>query len=94
MSLQKRDMVMKKYNFKKTLLMLTDVLLIGVSALVSNAILALVCVWLKIPHDTYIVNDIRLWWIIALNVMFSFFMLFIAGAYNKLWRDLDRKSVV
>ena len=83
---------MKKYNFKKTLLMLTDVLLIGVSALVSNAILALVCVWLKIPHDTYIVNDIRLWWIIALNVMFSFFMLFIAGAYNKLWRDFGKKD--
>ncbi len=83
---------MKRYNFKKTLLMLTDVLLIGVSALVSNAILALACVLFKLPQADYMVNDIRLWWIIALNVMFSFFMLFIAGAYNKLWRDFGKKD--
>lgn len=83
---------MKQFNFRKILLMITDVLLIAVSALVSNAILALVCAIFKLPQNEYLVNGVRLWWIIFLNVMFNFFLLFIFGAYNKLWRDFKKSD--
>ncbi len=83
---------MKQFNFRKILLMITDVLLIAVSALVSNAILALVCAIFKLPQNEYLVNGVRLWWIIFLNVMFNFFLLFVFGAYNKLWRDFKKSD--
>lgn len=83
---------MVRFNFRKAILMLVDAVLLTVSALVSNAVLALVCVAVKLPQETYVINDVRLWWVILLNVMFSFFMLFICGAYNKLWRDFSRRD--
>ncbi|MBE6824281.1 MAG: polysaccharide biosynthesis protein [Ruminococcaceae bacterium] len=83
---------MNRFNFRKNLLMVVDIVLIALSALVSNAILSLACVLLKLPQEVYVVNDIRLLWIILLNAMFCFFMLFICGAYNKVWRDFNKKD--
>ena len=48
-----------KFNFRKNLLMLVDALLIGLSALVSEMILSLVCVlldfWTKNMYNGHIV---------------------------------------
>lgn len=85
---------MVRFNLRKTLLMIIDVVLIAISALVTNAILSLSCVILKLPEIEYVVNDIRLLWVILLNAMFCFFMLFICGAYSKVWRDFGMKDYV
>lgn len=85
---------MRKINFRKHLLMLTDALLIALSALASNAIMSLCCVLFKLPKSTYVVNDIRILWVILLNVLFCFFMLYICGAYSRAWRDFNAKDYV
>ncbi len=88
------DKEMNKFNFRKNLLMLVDALLIGLSALVSEMILSLVCVLLDMNTELYMVNNIRLMWVIFLNVLFCFFSLFICGAYTRVWRDFSKKDYV
>ncbi len=83
---------MTRFNFRKNLLMFVDILLVALSALVSNAVLSLGCVIFKVPEIDYVVNDIRLLWIILLNALFCFFTLFICGAYNRVWRDFGKKD--
>ena len=61
---------MKKFNIRKNLLMLVDVVLIALSALVSGLIVSLVCVVFKLPAEKFVVNDIRLTWIVFLNALF------------------------
>lgn len=85
---------MKKYNVRKHLLMLVDVVLVALSALVSGLIVSLLCEILKLPTDKFVVNDIRLTWIVFLNALFCFFSLYICGAYNKVWRDFSKKDYV
>lgn len=88
---------MKRFNFRKNILMIVDAILIGISAFVSNSVVTLGCVLFdasQAQKDLYIVNDIRMLWIILLNVLFCYFMLFICGAYNKAWRDFSKKDYV
>ena len=85
---------MKKFNIRKNLLMLVDVVLIALSALVSGLIVSLVCVVFKLPAEKFVVNDIRLTWIVFLNALFCFFSLYVCGAYNKVWRDFSKKDYV
>lgn len=85
---------MKRFNVRKNVLMLVDILLVALSALVSNAIMSLICAVLDIPDIDYVVNDVRILWVILLNAMFCFFSLFICGAYTKVWRDFNKKDYV
>ncbi len=85
---------MRKVNFRKNLLMIVDAILIAVSALASNAIMSLSCVVFKLSKAAYVVNDIRILWIILLNVLFCFFMLYICGAYTRAWRDFNFKDYI
>lgn len=85
---------MNFFNFRKNLLMLIDVILITLSVLVSNAIMSLLCLVFDLSAKDYVVNDIRLWWIISLDILFCFFMLFLCGAYNRVWRDFNKKDYV
>ena len=85
---------MSRFNFRKNLLMIADVLIIAFSALVSNVVLSLGCVVFKQPQRLFVVNDIRLLWIILLNGLFCFFMLFICGAYTRVWRDFGKKDYI
>lgn len=85
---------MSRFNFRKNLLMIADVLIIALSALVSNVVLSLGCVVFEQPQRLFVVNDIRLLWIILLNGLFCFFMLFICGAYTRVWRDFSKKDYV
>lgn len=83
---------MKRFNFRKNLLMIADAAIIALSALVSNAILSLCCALFNMPEEVFVVNDIRILWIILLNALFCFFMLYICGAYNRAWRDFNKKD--
>ena len=85
---------MKRFNIRKNLLMLVDIVLVALSALVSGVIVSLLCVVFQLPADKFVVNDIRLTWIVFLNALFCFFMLFVCGAYNKVWRDFSKKDYV
>ncbi|MDO4747753.1 MAG: nucleoside-diphosphate sugar epimerase/dehydratase [Eubacteriales bacterium] len=85
---------MNFFNFRKNLLMLIDVILTTLSVLVSNAIMSLLCLVFDLSAKDYVVNDIRLWWIISLDILFCFFMLFLCGAYNRVWRDFNKKDYV
>ena len=73
--------------------MIVDAVLIALSALVSNAIMTLLNVLITKYHIA-VVNGVRILWIIMLNVLFCFFMLFICGAYNRVWRDFGKKDYV
>ncbi len=83
---------MKRFNFGKNLLMIVDVILVAISALVSNLVVSLMCVIFKFPMDKFVVNEVRLTWIVFLNALFCFFSLFICGAYTKVWRDFNKKD--
>lgn len=88
---------MKRFNFRKNILMIVDVILIALSALVSNSLVSLGCVLAKATveqTDKLVVNDIRILWIILLNTLFCYFMLFICGAYTKAWREFSKKDYV
>lgn len=83
---------MKRFNLRKNLLMIVDVILVALSALVSNLAVSLMCVVFKLPMDKFVVNEVRLTWIVFLNALFCFFSLFICGAYTKVWRDFNKKD--
>ena len=83
---------MKRFNFRKNLLMIVDVILVALSALVSNLATSLMCVVFKLPMEKFVVNEVRLTWIVFLNALFCFFSLFICGAYTTVWRDFSKKD--
>ena len=79
---------MKKVNIRKIFLMATDALLVLLSSLVSNALLALYEILFLQAKEVIAVNAARIFWVIALNVLFCFFLLFVFGTYNKVWKEL------
>ena len=83
---------MYKVNFRKMLLMLADMALVALSAWATNALLSLYVAIAGISKDTLVVDEIRLWWVVAFNCLFCFFTLFVTGAYNKLWRNFGKKD--
>ncbi len=85
---------MKKINHRKVLLMLIDALIVGLSSLVSNALLSLYAIIVQGDTMSIAIQPIRIAGIIGLNVLFCFFMLFVAGAYNKAWRQLEKTDFI
>ena len=83
---------MYRINFRKQLLMLTDILLVALSAFASNALLSLYSAVVGVQQQKLLVDEVRLWWVVLFNCMFCFFMFFVTGAYNKLWRDFGVKD--
>lgn len=84
---------MKRLNIRKVFLMIADIVLITLSAIVSNAVLS----WYGIIKHSKVsgvaVEQMQVIGIIALSVLFCFFWLFIFGAYNKVWRDLRARDI-
>ena len=72
--------------------MLTDVVLVALASLVSNALLSLFDILVLETSEGIAVNPARIFWVIGLNVLFCFFTLFVFGSYNKVWRDLRRSD--
>ena len=85
---------MKRTNIRKIFLMITDVVLIALSSLVSNAILQLIAILMHQKSKGIAVEPVRIAGVIGLNVLFCFFMLFLVGAYNKVWRTLRAKDYI
>ncbi|MBQ0097581.1 MAG: polysaccharide biosynthesis protein [Oscillospiraceae bacterium] len=83
---------MKKINARKILLMFTDIILVSVSSWLSNSILMIVCQAMKVNPSRITVNPYRLFWVIALNVLFCFFSMFVCGAYTKTWREFSKRD--
>ena len=83
---------MRKFNLRKIPLMLTDVVLVALASLVSNALLSLFDILVLETSEGIAVNPARIFWVIGLNVLFCFFTLFVFGSYNKVWRDLRRSD--
>ncbi len=86
--------VNRRVNIRKIMLMLTDAILIALSSLVSNAIVS----WYGIvTHDSTLniaLQPVRILGVILLEVLFCFFVLFLFGAYNKVWRDLKATDII
>ena len=84
---------MKRLNIRKVFLMMADIVLITLSAIVSNAVLS----WYGIIKHSKVsgvaVEQMQVIGIIALSVLFCFFWLFVFGAYNKVWRDLRARDI-
>ena len=86
---------MKKMNVRKIFLMLADAGIIALTALLSNALLS----WYGIITTGELVDNlalmpVRIFGFIGLSVLFCFFLLFVFGAYNKVWRDLKAGDIL
>ena len=91
---RRRYGIMRKFNLRKIPLMLTDIVLVALASLVSNALLSLYDILVLDTADVLAVNPARIFWVLGMNTLFCFFMLFIFGSYNKVWRDLRRSDYV
>ena len=84
---------MKKMNVRKILLMIADALIIVTSALFSNALLSWYGILKHSETMGVALQPVRIIGIIALSVLFCFFLLFVFGAYNKVWRELKASDI-
>ena len=83
---------MKRVNYRKIMLMIADAVIIALSSLVSNAILSLIAIIIKGNTFDIAIQPIRIAAVIGMNVLFCFFMLFILGSYNIVWRTLNKRD--
>ena len=81
---------MKKINIRKIFLMIVDAVLVLLTSLVSNALLSLYDVFFFEGNTMVAISDARIFWVIGFNAMFCFFVLFVFGVYNRVWKDLHR----
>ena len=79
---------MKNVNVRKIFLMIADAVIVALSTLVSNALLSLVGIIAHGESFAYAIKPVRIIGVIGINVMFCFFLLFVFGAYNKVWREM------
>ena len=72
--------------------MITDIVLVMLSSVLSNFVLQLIGIILHDTTENLAVQPVRIAGVIGLNVLFCFFILFVAGAYNKVWVRLAAKD--
>ena len=76
------------------MLMVADALIIALTSLVSNALLSL---FELIAFDRYGIVSVvysRMFWIAGMNVLFCFFIMFVLGCYNIVWREMTRRDFI
>lgn len=78
---------MPKFNYRKFVLAIADVFIIIISGIVSNYILSL------ISHSLIFGNKVLLS-AVVINLIMCSFMLFMLGAYTRLWRNFNIKDYV
>ena len=86
---------MKKFNAKKILLMLTDVLIISVMGFISNLIL----MWIDIGRNAAVLQHFHLEWstltlVVGVEALLCFFTLYVSGAYDFFWKRLGRHEYI
>ena len=74
--------------------MLADAAIIVLTSLISNALISLYGIVTKQSTMGIALQPVRIFGVISLEVLFCFFMLFIFGAYNKVWRDLKTDDII
>lgn len=84
---------MRRINIRKVFLMIADVIIIVVSALASNSLLSWYGVSATGASEGIALQPIRIVGVIGLSVLFCYFLLFVFGAYNKVWRELKAGDV-
>jgi len=83
----------QKINIRKIFLMIADAVLIILTSLLSNAMLSLYGIITNDSTMGIALQPIRIFGVMSLEVLFCFFMLFVFGAYNKVWRDLKADDI-
>ena len=81
----------RRINLRKIFLMISDALIVALSTLISNALISLYGIITRTSTYNIAIQPIRIFIVIALNVILCFFMMYVFGAYSKMWREL-RKS--
>jgi FlaA1/EpsC-like NDP-sugar epimerase len=81
----------RRINVRKIFLMISDALIVALSTLLSNALISLYGIITRTSTYNIAVQPIRIFIVIGLNVILCFFMMYVFGAYSKMWREL-RKS--
>lgn len=81
----------RRINVRKIFLMISDALIVALSTLLSNALISLYGIITRTSTYDIAIQPIRIFIVIALNVILCFFMMYVFGAYSKMWREL-RKS--
>ena len=81
----------RRINLRKIFLMISDALIVALSTLISNALISLYGIITRTSTYDIAIQPIRIFIVIALNVILCFFMMYVFGAYSKMWREL-RKS--
>ena len=93
-NVSEKGMEMKKLNYRKVLLMIADALIITLTSIVSNALLSLFETLVFEGQRIVSVATSRVFFIMLMNALFCFFMLFILGSYNIVWREMNKKDFV
>ncbi|MCH5296842.1 MAG: polysaccharide biosynthesis protein [Ruminococcus sp.] len=78
---------MQKFNYRKLVLAIADVFIIIISGIVSNYILSV------ISHSLVFGNKVLLY-AVVINLIMCSFMMFMLGAYTRLWRNFNIKDYV
>ena len=81
----------RRINVRKIFLMISDALIVALSTLLSNALISLYGIITRTSTYDIAIQPIRIFIVIGLNVILCFFMMYVFGAYSKMWREL-RKS--
>ncbi|MBQ6498342.1 MAG: hypothetical protein IJI48_00380, partial [Ruminococcus sp.] len=81
----------RRINVRKIFLMISDALIVALSTRISNALISLYGIITRTGTQGIAVQPIRIFIVIGLNVILCFFMMYVFGAYSKMWREL-RKS--
>lgn len=68
--------------------MIADALILAMTALISNALLSWYGIITGQSTMGIALQPVRILSMIGMIVLFSFFMLFVLGAYNKVWKEL------
>ena len=83
----------RRINVRKIFLMISDALIVALSTLVSNALISLYGIVTRTGTQGIAVQPIRIFMVIALNVLLCFFMMYVFGAYSKMWRELKKSDL-
>ena len=78
---------MRKINYRKVVLAVADVFIIIISGILSNYIVSLI-------SPTSSLTNEGLLYAVVINLIMCVFMMFLFGAYSKLWRNFNIKDYV
>lgn len=78
---------MRKINYRKVVLAVADIFIIIISGIISNYIVSLI-------SPTSGLTNRGLLYAVVINLVMCVFMMFLFGAYSKLWRNFNIKDYV